>query len=250
MKAIEVYEIIGQRENDTQETKVNRHYPDVGGAHGSQNNNRASLNKSPLNEAERQAARDALATESKIMVENPTDREILAAYKKNQLTNLFDGLTLEEQIRALNFSKLSVDFQKTVLDEKGREIDPVLEFSAPPLPTKDDGSYQALPPYTRLSNEELRDFVKENWGQYLKAFNTDLTTDAISRKELKAYDKRLMNRLEKLPPEELNSIIQTTSKKIENKIKAPTKAEFKKARQVIGRYYDTKEELEVPAFNT
>lgn len=231
MKAIEVYETLGQRENDQQETKVNRHYPDAGGAHGSQNNNRASLNKIPLNEVERQAAKDALATESKIMEENPTDREILAAYKKNQLTNLFDQLTLEEQIRALNFSKLSADFQKTVLDEKGREIDPVLEFSAPPLPIKGDASYQELPPYSRMSNEELKDFVKENWGQYLKAFNTDLTTDAISRKELKNYDARLMNRLEKLPPEELNNIIQTASEKLFPT--PPTKQEIKEARQVL-----------------
>lgn len=242
MKAIEVYETLGQRENDKPETKVNKAYADAGGAHASQNNNRKANGKEELDEARKQATREVL--------EEAERKQSMEEVKKNRLLEQFEKLSITEQVRALKYAQLSESFQTIGLEGGIHTVQNELEKFDLPLPTKGDGSYQELPPYSRVNTEELKDFVRENWGQYLIAFNTDLDIDLISRKELKAYDKRLMNRLEKLPPEELNNIIQTTSKKIEHEIKPPTKAEFKKARQVISRYYDTKEELEIPTFNT
>lgn len=240
MKTIEVYETLGQSKIDTLEITDKGQLPDAGGAHDSQNNNRVANGKEPLSEELRQATREVLEQEeSKIMEE----------VKKNNLIEQFEKLSITDQVRALKYTQLSESFQTIGLEGGINTVQNELQKFDLPLPTKGDGSYQELPPYSRITKEELRNFVKENWGQYLKAFNPDLTTDVISRKELRAYDKRLMNRLEKLPAEELNNIIQTTSKKIETEIKAPTKEEFKKARQVISRYYDTKE-LEVLAFNS
>lgn len=139
------------------------------------------------------------------------------------LVEQFKALSQEEQERAISY--IAEFKEKAALNT---------EYIPPELPEKNDGSYQTLAPYVRLDDNELIDFVNENWGDYLASHNPNLDTDIISRKQLRRYDKRLMTRLDKLHPDKLNKIIQTESTKIGIKIKhsPPTKEEIKKAANI------------------
>lgn len=173
--------------------------------------------------------------------------------KKKPFTNeSTDSMDFMSKLPAKEL-KLVKEFAKLPCYSKERVMDimngcgsimPVRQEPPPQLPIKGDGSYITLPPYTRMSDEELINFVKDedkgNWGRFLAAYS-DLEVDAISRKELREYDPRLMARLERLPLEKLNNIIQTTSEKIENTIASPSKEEFQRARQIISRYYENQD---------
>lgn len=150
----------------------------------------------------------------------------------------FNKANYKVQERFLEFMAMPEEDQKELLKAFQESSKPSKKstYIPPTLPAKGDGSYETLPAYVRITKDELIAFVKKNWGQYLAAFNPNLDTDIISRKQLRDYDKRLMTRLEKdFSPDELNDIIQTGSAKIGRNLhkSPPTKEEIQRATQIL-----------------
>jgi len=161
-----------------------------------------------------------------------------------QIKKAFNTANHEAQQRAYDFLNLPEEVQIELLETYNKKA-AIAAYTLPPLPVKGDGSYETLPPYVRMSKDELKAFVKKNWGDWLAAYNDKLDIDAISRKQLRSYDKRLITRLEKeFTTDELNEIIQTEEKKIELEVNSLSNEEIQKATRIMNFISRHKAELE------
>ncbi len=188
-------------------------FPDKGGAHDTEDNNRASRGLPPVEEKESKNSMDAEQKED-----------------KNKLSVTFDDLSNAAQQRALEFSTLPAAQQKELLHTFQETA-----YQPPDLPVKGIDRYKTVPQGKHMDDDDLIKFTLENWGDWLAADKRNsLKIDAITRTELRDYDKNLMKRLEtRFSPEKLNTIIQSDTFKTEIDIKNTPEKEIEKAFRMV-----------------
>lgn len=140
----------------------------------------------------------------------------------NELTSIFESLSSPKRETLLLLNRMAATMPATQLDKLVNLAEEFQQtasaYTPPPLPAVGSG-YKILLPRTFRSRDELRAFVIENWGPWLKSVHPSLPCDAISRQELKQRDPRLMHRMEHdFQPDELAAIIQTKSQRLDDVI--------------------------------